>query len=96
MILDKRVIVERKTKDTPFQSWVIIYEDKRANIQPAGAEATVIAQGEFARTFIAFIGREVDVKVGDRIRVGEKSYTVRGIEEFNSIIPHKRLTLLEE
>lgn len=96
MFLDKEITIERKTGN-PKQSWSLLSGTYRANIQPATAEATIFANGEFAKTFTAFVLAKVDVRDGDRITADGSRYTVRGIEDFSfGLIPHKRLTLMKE
>ena len=99
MILDRTASLERLSGDTPTEAWadVDFRTEYRINIQPATAEAVIMSEGEFSKTFVGFVEANMPARTGDRIRVGAYSYTVRGIEDFRfGIIPHKRLTLLEE
>jgi len=97
MFLDKTASVERKTGDTPTQTWAATGNSYKCNIQPASAEATVMSGGEFAKTFVGFLPSGAAVQKGDRLRVGAQSYTIRGIEDFDwGLIPHLRITLIGE
>ena len=99
MLLDTSIQLEFKSGDTPTMGWKteIPNPTYRANIQPAGAEASIIADGEFGKTYIAFVETSNPVQVGWRVRNGARSFVVRGVEDFNSsILPHLRLTMVKE
>ncbi len=95
MILDKKVSVSRlvaTSGDTDKETYETLSgaEAIKMNIQPAGGELTVLAEGQYGKTF-RFFTTYSGLGVGMRITVSGTSdtYNVKGIEDWNfGALPH--------
>ena len=105
MILDKVVEVKKltaKSSDSFQRDWQIVTgaEGIKMNIQPAGGELTVLAEGQYAKTY-RFFTTYSGLGVGMRVAVSGTSgvYDVRGVEDWDfGPLPHYEgaLVLVEE
>lgn len=105
MILDRVCSVSKltaKSSDSLQRDWQTISgaEGIKMNIQPAGGELTVLAEGQYAKTY-RFFTTYSGLGVGFRVTVSGTSdtYDVRGVENWNfPPLPHYEgaLTLTEE
>lgn len=102
MILDKVVTVKKLTGSGDKETWQTVTgaEGVRMNIQPAGGELTVLAEGQYAKTF-RFFTTYSGLAHGMRITVSGTSdtYDVRGVEDWGfPPLPHYggALVLAEE
>ena len=95
MILDKVCSISKftaKSTDPLQRDWQTISgaEGVKMNIQPAGGELTVLAEGQYAKTF-RFFTTYSGLGVGMRVTVSGTSdvYDVRGVEDWNfPPLPH--------
>jgi len=105
MILDRVVAVKKfvaTTADNDKETYETLSgaEAVKMNIQPAGGELTVLAEGQYGKTF-RFFTTYSGLGIGMRITVSgtTDTYNVKGIEDWNfGSLPHfsGALTLIEE
>ncbi len=69
-----------------------------ADIQPASPQRTESIQGRFGAVFTGFVDVECDVKEGDQLKVGTKTYGVKGVGVWRGagLLDHKELLLVSE
>lgn len=104
LILDRICYVSHLTKNvnnSKKESYVIdqALAGIAINIQPGAAEDTILSDGNFAQTWIAFT-TESGIRSGDKITVSgyehSRVFMVKGIEDWDMLdIPHYELTLAE-
>lgn len=106
MILDRTCFVSHLTKDSnnpKKESYVIDLGliDVPINIQPGGAEDTILSDGVFAQTWVAFTVMS-GIRTGDLVTISgglqepDRKFVVKGIEFWNMLdLPHFEYTLTE-
>jgi hypothetical protein len=71
----------------------------KLNIQPASPELTVLAEGQFGKTYRAYGSvTSSGIGIGDRLTVSGtgRQYLVRGVEDWNQPpMPHFEFTLVD-
>ena|SRR3990167_7435783 len=103
LILDRVVSVSRLLADTDntekeqYQSFVPL-ANVAINIQPAGPEDTIVADGTFGQAYIGFTTVS-GVREGDKLtdQVTGETFIVKGLTNWmsTSLIPHIELLLTE-
>ena len=103
LILDRVVSVKRLLADTDntdkeqYQAFAPL-ANVAINIQPAGAEDSIIADGTFGQAYIAFTTVS-GIRSGDKLtdQVTGETFIVKGLTNWmsTSLIPHIELLLTE-
>ncbi len=89
--------IERKSGNTPTQSYVSTGKSYMVSIHPARAEHLVMVGGVFGEVYDIIAPLNAEIEIGDRLRVGGESYIVRGKEDYRkSPIPHISLVVVKE
>ncbi|CAB4151797.1 hypothetical protein UFOVP585_37 [uncultured Caudovirales phage] len=68
----------------------------QADIQPASLQRQQMEDQRYGALYTAFLEASVDVKEGDQIRVGNKKYSVKGVQKWAGagLLDHIELLLV--
>lgn len=100
MYLNKNAQVARLSReadDNDKEQYAVVYTSIDINIQPADGEVTALVDGQFGKTYTAFVTAS-GIAVGDEITVSGTGqiFNVRGVKDWNyGPIPHLELVLFE-
>lgn len=102
LILDKIASIYRlqpTSGDSDKEDYQLVgnYNRVQINIQPAGPELTALSEGQYGKTYQAFVTVS-GIRQGDRVTVSgtSKNYIVKGIhDQLWGPIPHLELVLFE-
>lgn len=88
----------RRRSGTNRYVYSATYTAYQSDIQPAGQSRTEFVQGRLGTTFTAFVDASIELKEGDQIRTGGKTYSVKGIMRYEGagLLDHLELTLVAQ
>lgn len=86
--------VERTVKTGAKSDFTELTTDNQGFFQPISDSEASLVEGDYSKTYVIYFDRSIDVKIGDRIKIGTDYYYVNGIKDYNyGSLNHKKATI---